>query len=217
MRLFEFNNSVGPGESEELLDPEDKIVQFVQQHCYDALEIMSDANKRLYHGFNYPTKDIFLGNPRRDRRPLETDPENQRILDRALSRAGFQALRSNSLFCTSSYDAARSYGSPPYFIFPVTGFNYSWNNQTEDLTVYYNLYGKDNSSYSDDSEQRQWTEDFLGDAEDMNPDEFVQKYGFENNTNMHTALRLHHEILIQGQYVAVSYKNKSLVDRIFSI
>lgn len=55
---------------------------------------------------------------------------------------GFNARRSNSLFCTSDYNQASDYGTP-YVVFPVNGFSFTYWDNCKDLFVEINEHLKE--------------------------------------------------------------------------
>lgn len=74
---------------------------------------------------------VLIGKPYENRKPNDTEPFNQKYVDDIMARHGFKARRGNSIFVTTDFNQASSYGSI-YYIFPINGFTYSWNVKVDD-------------------------------------------------------------------------------------
>lgn len=174
-----------------LLTPEqlNDAIAFIKRRCKKILEDYRKTNRIFYRGTS-TAGDIFIGKPIANRRPVDTNPIYQKLLDNKLSLMGFKALRSNSIFVTSSEYGTSSYGSQ-YAIFPIDGFSYTWTPLADDLTNTFDLAGKNYSN------------DFVNDLYDLDNKEFVKKYEFKNNVGIYNVLRSGNEVYINGPYVAV--------------
>lgn len=115
-----------------------KYIPYLQSHCSDALKIFIKEKKFLYRGISEDASSqlgqVFIGHSPKNRKPLDSTLASQVELDQMLQKAGFIALRNNSIFCTSLDDSAIEYGTP-YIIFPVNGFKYTWSTKLADLVV----------------------------------------------------------------------------------
>ena len=118
------------------------VIGFIQNNCTDILSTYKQTNKLLYRGtkeFNFlRSPEFFLKKSYDKRIPKDTIKKYQDQLDRKLKEAGFEALRSNSIFTTGQESTADSYGDK-YAIFPIDGFSYTWAEGVEDLTTKYGL------------------------------------------------------------------------------
>ena len=79
-----------------------KMCHFIKINCSQFLKSIKKANKFLYRG-TYNSSNVFMGNPRKDRKPSDTNIFVQKDIDTLLTIGGFTALRSNSIFCTGDY------------------------------------------------------------------------------------------------------------------
>ncbi len=103
----------------------------IDLECSDIRAIVKQAGSRnLFRGIK-SAPPIFYENPG-NRSPIDTTRDNQEQLDQCLKASGFVALRSNSMFCTSDFDVAESYGEL-YRVYPLNGFKYTWNKKAYDL------------------------------------------------------------------------------------
>lgn len=200
-------------ESEKDLDTVNKTVSFIEKNCTDILELYRNYGKYFYRGINISigfhsiskNSNIYFGKAPENRRPIDTPFWMQKQLDIQLNGAGFKALRSNSIFCIGNKTAAFGYGEA-YMIFPVNGFDYSWCNSAVDLfkefiQANFKCPWEDSPSRTEKEEADKFKEDIYR----MSPQEFIEYYGFKDNDLSH-ALVKEHEVLIHGDYVAISGK-----------
>jgi hypothetical protein len=138
MRLSEIDpNTIGPGDKVSIdfgTPPNDteKVIEYLKQNCSDIIEDMRATKKLLYRGLKRgELGPIFVGQSRQDRKPKDTGSKVSAFFDQALASHGFKALRSNSIFVTSEYHHALSYGNAVYAIFPINGFNFTYTNSTD--------------------------------------------------------------------------------------
>lgn len=107
------------------------LVSTIKEECSEIIRILNASQHTLYRG----VKDCpiaFLGKPREDRNPLDSSNHAQELFDTAMKNAGYTALRSNSIFCSTSYDFAAGYGAV-HAVFPKNGFSYTWSTKYRDL------------------------------------------------------------------------------------
>jgi hypothetical protein len=97
-----------------------RMFAILDRECSDFLPVMKVTGKMLYRGLRTDVS-VFEGRSREDRAPKDSRTEISNRLDQALRNHGFQALRSNSIFTTTSRDFASNYGSHIYCIFPKNG------------------------------------------------------------------------------------------------
>lgn len=99
-----------------------KMFDILDRECSEFLPYMKTTGKILLRGLRTDVS-VFEGRSRLDREPKDSRTEISNRLDQALRNEGFQALRSNSIFTTTSYSFANSYGKHLYCIFPKNGFH----------------------------------------------------------------------------------------------
>lgn len=162
----------------------DKIdYKFIETNCSDILKVYRKYKNVFYHGDKKNLKNKIFKTPI-NRIPVDTEPKMQKEIDYRLKAAGFIALRSNSVFATSSFGDAWTYGSVSgslYVIFPLNGFDWTTSNKLSDF--YYDLV---DSGFGYEVE-----------------DNFVKKYRFQN-TNIATPLKNGNEIYIHGRYILLT-------------
>lgn len=131
-----------PGQTKPIAasNKETQLVNFLKKNCSEFLSIALPTKHLLFRGYENK-KDIdgaaFIGHPRTNRRPMDSDLDVHNYVNFVLSSAGLPT-RGNSLFCTSNIDEAIGYAgslSRTYMIFPLNGFSYLWNTMTEDLVL----------------------------------------------------------------------------------
>jgi len=134
MHLMELFSAMQPGAEKPLKLKEKGIANFIIKNCSESLDAFQTAGAPLLRGLHGVAGLVFVGQSRTDgsRRPVDVPIDIQRAFDKKLSAAGFTALRSNSIFCSSSIAVAENYGVP-YVIFPINGFTYAWSSLTEDF------------------------------------------------------------------------------------
>lgn len=109
-----------------------KLIKNIARECSQVLPYYRKAKKVLFRGTSGP--EAFIGRSIENRRPKDSDRNLQKYYDMILRSQGFKALRSNSIFTTSSIKYARSYGDL-YIIFPKNGFAFHWNKHIRDLVL----------------------------------------------------------------------------------
>lgn len=190
-----------------------KITSYIEFSCSNILELYRSYGKYFYRGINiyvdgsihldYKNSDIFFGKPPINRRPVDTPIWIQAQLDVQLKGAGFKALRSNSIFCIGDRTFAEGYGEP-YMIFPVNGFDYSWCSSAVDLfKEFIEANFKCGWEELASQKEKQEADQFREDLYKMSSQEFVKYYGFKNTDLSHSLIQTH-EVLIHGDYVAIS-------------
>lgn len=109
------------------------VIEFIQKNCKQYIQENPEwVTKLLYRGIdNYD--DIAIHQIRTDRRPLDTNPFLHDLYNDSLKKAGFTAIRTNSMFCTGKKAIASQYGAV-YVIFPIGNFAYTWSSSYTDLT-----------------------------------------------------------------------------------
>jgi hypothetical protein len=98
----------------------------------------------LYHGtrmrdnFSYfRTLEI-----NQHRSPTDTPLRLHQMWNNAFNQAGLKAHRGNSIFASGNYNTGASHNAYPVILVPIGNFNFTWNEDVEDLynvEVYQNL------------------------------------------------------------------------------
>jgi hypothetical protein len=107
-----------------------RMWDILERECSEFIPAMQQAGRVLYRG----TKDDvrqYEGRSREDRQVKDSNPEISRTFDEMLAALGVKALRSNSIYTTSSYGFASGYGWNVYLIFPKNGFNFLSTNKRD--------------------------------------------------------------------------------------
>lgn len=107
-----------------------EMFEKLDTECSEFIPAMQQAGKFLYRGVKNH-EHAFEGRSREDREPKDSDKQVSETFDRMMSELGVQALRSNSIYTTSSYGFASMYGWEVYIIFPKNGFDFLSTNQRD--------------------------------------------------------------------------------------
>lgn len=123
----------------------DQAMKTIQSECKQAYQVFEDTGLRAYRGIETETYESFLGKTGRDRWPMNSTPEFQRLIDQALRGylGSDAAVRSNSIFVSGSSSHARGYGDV-YVIFPKDSARFTWSTEYDDIII--------------DSKMRNWTD-----------------------------------------------------------
>ena len=182
-----------------LLADDQRLVERIRRDCSQFIPIMKRYGY-LYHGFReiaeygIENPHQFMAASRKVRRSTHTPSHIQKKIDSYLSQMGFEALRGNSLFCTSNKGIAAYYGSL-FYIFPINGFKYTYC-PTDDL--YNSSMGRLKTQLADPL---------------YTPENFVEEYGFKK-TDLGKAIDYGYEIYIHGQFIALGRKKyRDLVEK----
>ena len=193
MKIFEFDDNIVGDEQDDFgeesvlnHDRVKKAAEFINVHCSDAVEAFLQTDQLLFHGNRGLKGFIAMGSSPEHRRPKDTNPNTQRLIDYKLREAGFKALRSNSIFATSRYGVTKQYGRT-YVLFPLNGFDFTWSNKIQDI---WSVADFDSGN-------------FMRDLRQSSPADFIAEWDFRKN-DFPAALNRGHEIMIHGKVVAVS-------------
>lgn len=131
MRIYEIEHGekqqVMPGFSNE------DVFNILKKNCSQAWAAMVQTKKLLLRGMHeYDYRPIIHAKTRIDRTTATLDEPREQI-DAAFKKLGFKALRTNSISCSSSYDASKQFGNSLYIIVPKDGFSFTWSPAVEDF------------------------------------------------------------------------------------
>lgn len=208
MRLNEFNEfdttKMKPNSYRGLESPTVKITDFIKTNCSEFLTIAKKTNELLYRGYQDSVpKDHFIGYPRQDRKPsgLSIDLHNKLI--KCFDLVGLEAPRNKTISCTSSMYTTIDFGDGNttdhvYVIFPLNGFKYSWSTKFDDIGALGQGFGEG--------------DDVIAKLENISlnkinykfAEKMITSFGFTNK-NLEKALKMKHEVAVEGKYLAVLY------------
>lgn len=181
--------------------------RYIHKYCSKALNDYLRVKTVLYRGTESSagsfrvSAGIFVGNPRTNRASYGDDPNLMKLVDEKLAGAGFDALRHNSIFCTSDYQWTRRFGKT-YVIFPRDGFEFTYSGVIHDVNTF---------NFTDPGVEKRETDgrfryEFLQKRAEffdgMTPEEFVNVFRF-NHTNFASAVMSRKEVYIKGDYIAI--------------
>jgi hypothetical protein len=188
-------NEVQPGKKQDLETNGDEVfhryLPVLVRECSDYLAAVHSAKRLLYRGVsgnNLDAPAAFVSAPWKERRPTGMKLYQQKKVDWWFKKAGFTALRSNSVFVSSNDGNAESFGDL-YCIVPKNGFSFTWSPVIEDLNY-----------IADVSEPGQARLSVASVVMDPN---FVQRFKY-SNTDLVAAIKSGHEVAINGIYYAFS-------------
>lgn len=114
-----------------------EYVDFIYENCQQFLK--ESEFIPAYRGMTVPGDKHYAGFHEwreRTRRPKDIPYVVHDAVNYQLDELGFKARRDNSIFISGSKSIAVHYG-PPYLIFPLDGYSYTWSPDVHDL---YDLY-----------------------------------------------------------------------------
>jgi len=184
----------------------DKIIPYIENHCSNFLPVLHNHGF-LYRGIHQdraPDNNglvVFLGNTRNDRKAKDSDQSMQAIFDKMLEKLKFKALRGNSIFITSVYGIAKSYGLP-YVIIPCNDVSYCWSKKMDDIVLNHES-DVGEASIMDVMDAIKHGVDLTG-KKLMKPTELFQSCFDITDRRLDMAMHKQHEIWMTGHYIAVS-------------
>ena len=127
------------------LNEEDEVSD-IQIKCSKILYLYTKQHNYFYRGTrNLSRKKLIM--TRKDRKPLQTNPDVHELLDNMFYEKFGWKVRSEGVFATSYESDAKIYNAfipipqnnppndPPVFV-PVNGFKYIWSPRVRDLYIY---------------------------------------------------------------------------------
>lgn len=192
----------------------DAIKNTLITRCSDILDIYKTTDKTyLYRGVKYSPSEIYAGQPPINRFPKNTPKRADEIINQAMQEVGYTARRDNSIFVTSDYSDAGSYGNL-YIIFPFNGYKFTWSKLYRDLTTGLGFSTLDfNDAEADFDDESIESHHKTNVDQTSKLDNYYNKYGakgfcrnvlYLENTDMRAAIMSKHEIYLHGNYIAVS-------------
>lgn len=111
-----------------------KLIEGIRTKCSDSVKAMRAAKTFLYRGTSN-NGDVYIGKPHTNRRVMTSSSKVQELYDDMISKAGFKALRGNSIFTSGDIGLASGFGRAQYLIFPVNGFDFTWSRSKRDIVI----------------------------------------------------------------------------------
>jgi hypothetical protein len=170
-----------------------KLKKECSEYFYESRQFKQ--NLPLYRGMRRKISTYEIITPRKNRKPLSTDPEVHKLLDKEFKKQFGWSARSEGVFCMGDYPPG-IYGER-YYIFPIGKFKFLWSEDINDLTVSLDNAGIFNSDYRLDPEV---------------PTETVKDIIFQlvstyQDDDFLAALRSGHEIMLKcKKYYALNIK-----------
>ena len=171
-----------------------EIMDILSNKCKPFLRKMKEERMSTFvYSGRERSEDFFIGQIRKDRRPLHTPKKVHNLLDKLFEQYHGIKLRSKSLFCTINSNDAINYGIL-YLIFPIDKFEFYHHPDITDLLQYIR-------SQHDINNIEGWSKEK---HEDMKEDlqEIVQEYQ-KGLPKIYTDVEL---MLYGDKYLAVSEK-----------
>ena len=127
---------VEPASTESLDMPWPELSDMLEKNCAQYIADVKKAQGMwLLRGIKHRAPDAFRDVSRENRRPRDSNVTSQKLFDTCLTRLGFTALRSNSIFTTSDFERTRAYGET-YVIFPRDGQSSYTYTDRKDLVLH---------------------------------------------------------------------------------
>lgn len=118
-----------------------KIIEYMEK-CKPFLKDWKKCNTDLLlMSGRKKLENYFIGTVRKNRRPMNTKKETHDTLNKLFKEKFGVEARGNSLFCTSLYSDAGSYGDA-YVIFPIGKYKIIWSWDVGDLYIHLSYSGK---------------------------------------------------------------------------
>lgn len=169
MRLFELELKSEP----ELNEPEN-FLEFIKTHASEYIRQNPKwMDEPLYRGLHEIEDDSFILPNIENRKPKNTNPVLNNLIDESMKRLGFKATRSNSIFATSAKSQATNYGRRTYSVIPLGSFDFTWSDKVFDLFIYVDLLYKEGYVEFDETQNIKF----------MVGRTFAKKYNIEQTDN----------------------------------
>ena len=117
------------------IDSIEKLINLLSTDYSEMLKAYRLAGGFLYRGISSHASLIGMS-IRKDRLPVELDPELHEKLHVAYTQLGIPATRKNAIFCSAKLSIAKSWGSNPYIVFVKNGWSGSVLNDIIDGYAY---------------------------------------------------------------------------------
>lgn len=197
MRLMSYLNEMSEAD----------LAQYIRDNCAQWFSESRGYMMRghiAYRGLTYTPKDGDIITPRNDRRPKDTNIQDQQKMDDGLEKKFGWRPRQEGVFCTGDSKTASLYGDT-YAIFPLDGYKYIWSPKIPDFySTYYAASGKSNFVNI-------WNELLSMFMKDDFGDEYITNVAIQNivktykNTDLAKAIESGNEIIVKCKgYVVVS-------------
>ena len=131
-------------------DGVDAVAAQIEKNCKGILEIYRGSNgKYLYRGMRSTVNTMHRKNStsnmfatiRKDRTPVDVEPEKHDFLEKLFKEAGLKANRKNSIFCTTQKSIASNWNSDVKMIFLRDGWSGTAFETAKTDYIYHNIIG----------------------------------------------------------------------------
>lgn len=184
----------------------EKIAQLIERTCSEMIQVYQQTNGRpLFRGMRNLKKDSahvkidsknLVSSIRKNRQPVEMNREQHVRLEKLFTEAGLKANRTNSIFCTASYNIATDWGNDVKLIFVKDGWTGTVFESGENDYSFYDL------QYVETVEELKKLKPTVVNQQNL-PKIIMEEYV---------------DILITGSsYVALSFSNFGLIVDVFKL
>ena len=108
-----------------------KLKKECKEYFYESRQFKK--NLPLYRGMKKRISTYEIITPRKNRKPLSTDPVVHELLNKEFKKQFGWAARSEAVFCIGDYPP-NIYGER-YYMFPIGKFDFLWSRYVTDLAV----------------------------------------------------------------------------------
>jgi len=203
------------------------IMDTISRECSIICDAIKKNHTFFYRGTNSPKEesfimdDIFVSASRTDRKPRDSNHVEHDFCNHGLTLLGYKVNRSNSIAVTSDAHQCQTYGKV-YMIFPKNGFHYAHCNRKDMMsfvdsdghirhftkTKYKELYNSLGNTLTTANDVAM----FLNTLQDNKYNDFVKSfwqykieiYEYVEDTNLDKAITDGNEVMISGEYYAIS-------------
>lgn len=189
-----------------------KILELLNQ-CKPFLNDWKKTNMSSYLYSGRKANSIwFEKNVRKDRKPMSTPIDVHNIIDKRFHEIFGIKARSQSIFCVSDINMAKSYGKA-YYIFPKGKYDIIWSNEISDLYTELQEYiAYNEKSLSDFPVLEKLNKSFEPHKKyfDYLENKFPIKKLYQKG-NLKQALQYGYEIMLHcNEYIGIEYPKNSL-------
>lgn len=139
MRFYELCEYVKPEQMPTKDVALTELYNFIDKKCQPWIEATRLADP-IYRGITGVMSETgaFVQNVRTNRQPKDSTPALHDAFNILLNHVGSYANRTNSLFVSGSFEAAKEFGKV-YIVMPVGKFSFTWSPYYDDWTRQFNF------------------------------------------------------------------------------
>lgn len=172
-------------------------IKIIREECSEILSIYRKAGKVLYRGMK-GKPSVFRRTIRTNRVPAATPVELHDATDARLIELGFDARRSNGMFCTACTDTAGIYGDL-YVVLPFNGFKFTYWKEAWDFFEFLDdvLDSEGLVTFKEMWAEGEWDDDSIAYLT-TNLNQIIDMAG-PTSESMLEAINLENEVMISGE------------------